>query len=112
MARTRRSPTSRPRRTWRGREYLRGRARVMERAGLIIAVSDFIRGRLRREGLSGAQGRDLPQRHRRRLFQRSVAPREPVAVFVGRFVEKKGGEYLLRALGAAARAGPRVCVVS
>ncbi|MBP7609769.1 MAG: glycosyltransferase [Steroidobacteraceae bacterium] len=87
------------RRTWRGREYLRGRARVMDRAGLIIAVSDFIRGRLVAKGypehkvVTFRNGIDVG------LFQRSVAPREPVAVFIGRFVEKKGGEYLLRALG-------------
>jgi colanic acid/amylovoran biosynthesis glycosyltransferase len=87
------------RRTWRGREYLRGRARVMDRAGLIIAVSDFIRGRLIAKGypeqkvVTFRNGIDV------RLFKRSDAPREPVAVFVGRFVEKKGGEYLLRALG-------------
>ena len=41
------------RRSWRGREYLRGRARVVERAGLIIAVSDFIRGRLVAKGYPG-----------------------------------------------------------
>ena len=34
-----------------------------------------------------------------RLFQRSEATRQPVAVLVGRFVEKKGGEYFVRALG-------------
>ena len=87
------------RRSWRGREYLRGRARVMERAGLIIAVSDFIRGRLLAKGYPAGKvvtfrnGIDLES------FRYSDAPREPFAVFIGRFVEKKGGEYLLRALG-------------
>ncbi len=97
--------------TWRGREYLRGRARVMERAGLIIAVSDFIRGRLIAKGypehkvVTFRNGIDV------RLFQRSYAPREPVVVFVGRFVEKKGGEYLVRALGRLREQGRGVRAV-
>lgn len=93
------------RRTWRGREYLRGRARVMERAGLIIAVSDFIRGRLVAKGypehkvVTFRNGIDVRQ------FKQSDAAREPLAVLVGRFVEKKGGEYFLRALASLREQG-------
>ncbi len=87
------------RRSWRGREYLRGRARVMQRAGLVIAVSDFIRSKLLEGGFPAAKvvthrnGIDL------RFFRRPAVDRERVVVFVGRFVEKKGCEYMLRALG-------------
>lgn len=93
------------RQSWRGREYLRGRDRVMARAGLIIAVSDFIRGRLLAKGypeqkiVTYRNGIDV------NLFQPTTLQREPVVVFVGRFVEKKGGEYLLRALGALREQG-------
>jgi glycosyltransferase involved in cell wall biosynthesis len=87
------------RRSWRGREYLRGRRCVMQHVSLIIAVSDFIRARLLEKGYPGSK----VVTHRNGIdvgfFRRSGQQREPVAVFVGRFVEKKGCEYLLRALG-------------
>ena len=86
-------------RSWRGREYLRGRSRVMQQAGLIIAVSDFIRERLIANGYPS----DKVVTHRNGIdvdyFRQSPHKREPIVVFVGRFVEKKGCEYLLRALG-------------
>jgi glycosyltransferase involved in cell wall biosynthesis len=85
-------------RSWRGREYLRGRAKVMERVATVIAVSDFIRSRLVAKGypahkiVTHYNGIDLG------FFRRGAQSREPVVVFVGRFVEKKGCEYLIRAL--------------
>jgi glycosyltransferase involved in cell wall biosynthesis len=93
-------------RTMLGREFVRGRARVIERASLIIAVSDFIREKLIARGYP-------PEKivtHRNGIdtsyFQPSARrQREPVVVFVGRFVEKKGCEFLLRALGELRRQG-------
>lgn len=91
--------TDEARRTWRGREYLRGSKRVMQRASLIIAVSDFIRQRLLEKGYPGSK----VVTHRNGIdvgFFRALGQRrEPCVVFVGRFVEKKGCEYLLRAIG-------------
>lgn len=93
------------RRSWRGREYLRGRARVMERAALVIAVSDFIRSRLIAKGYSPDKivthynGIDLE------FFRRGSQSREAVVLFVGRFVEKKGCEYLIRALALLRKQG-------
>lgn len=86
-------------RSWRGREYLRGRTRVIRHARLIIAVSDFIRARLIESGypanrvVTHRNGIDV------KAFDSPAGNREPVAVFIGRFVEKKGCEFLLRALG-------------
>jgi glycosyltransferase involved in cell wall biosynthesis len=70
----------------------------MERASVVIAVSDFIRSRLIAKGYPAGKivthynGIDL------KFFRRGTQDREPVVVFVGRFVEKKGCEYLIRAL--------------
>jgi len=96
------------RRSFRGREYLRGRPAIMQRAALIIAVSDFIRSRLLEKGypaekvVTHRNGIDV------RLFRRSSDQRVPIVVFVGRFVEKKGCEYLLRALGELRSQGRQV----
>jgi colanic acid/amylovoran biosynthesis glycosyltransferase len=96
------------RRSWRGREYLRGYGRVMERAAVVVAVSDFIRSRLIAKGyperkvLTHRNGIDLE------FFRREGQSREPVVVFVGRFVEKKGCEYLIRALGRLREQGVAV----
>jgi glycosyltransferase involved in cell wall biosynthesis len=97
--------TEEARRSWRGREYLRGRQRVIERAALFIAVSEFIRSRMLEQGYPAAKvvthhnGIDID------YFARDSQQREPIVVFVGRFVEKKGCEYLLRALGRLAGQG-------
>jgi glycosyltransferase involved in cell wall biosynthesis len=93
------------RKSWRGREYLRGRALVMERAAIVIAVSDFIRSRLIAKGypeqkvVTHRNGIDLA------YFRRGDQVREKVVVFVGRFVEKKGCEYLIRALASLRQQG-------
>jgi glycosyltransferase involved in cell wall biosynthesis len=93
------------RRSWRGREFLRGRDRVMARAARIIAVSDFIKDRL----LSGGCPPDKVITHRNGIdidfFSPTNVDRQPIVVFVGRFVEKKGTEYLIRALGQLRLAG-------
>lgn len=86
------------RRSWRGREFLRARADLIEHTALFIAVSDFIRGKLLEQGFP--EGRVVT--HRNGIDIRFFSPvdqaREPIVVFVGRFVEKKGCEYLVRAL--------------
>lgn len=87
------------RRSWRGREYLRGRQRVMEKASVLIAVSEFIRERMLEQGYPA----DKVVTHRNGIDLNFFSPtgeaRSDTVLFVGRFVEKKGCEYLIRALG-------------
>jgi glycosyltransferase involved in cell wall biosynthesis len=85
-------------RSWRGREFLRGQRRVMERAALIIAVSDFIRSKLLEQGCAPNRLATLYNGIDISRFRRTGTSREPIVVFVGRFVEKKGCEYLIRAI--------------
>ena len=93
------------RKSWRGREYLRGHKRVTERSSVIVAVSDFIRDLLLEQGYPS----EKVVTHRNGIdvdyFRPATGERETTAIFVGRFVEKKGGEYFVRALGELQRQG-------
>lgn len=90
----------------RGRELLRNKDRLIERTGAFIAVSEFIRKRLVEQG--------YPERkivlHRNGIDVDAFSPpaereREPIILFVGRFVEKKGAAYLLEAAKVLRDAG-------
>ena len=90
----------------RGRELLRSKGRLIERTAAFIAVSEFIRQRLIEQG--------YPERkivlHRNGIDLDAFTPparqeREPVILFVGRFVEKKGAIYLLEAARVLQDAG-------
>jgi len=82
----------------RGRELLRNKDRMIETAGAFIAVSDYIRQRLLEQGYPDEKiilhrnGIDLDF-----FSPRTNQPREPIVMFVGRFVEKKGIPYLIEA---------------
>ena len=83
----------------RGRALLRKKQALIEGAAAFIAVSDYIKQALiergypadkvivHRNGIDTAYFRPDPAIHR-----------ENVVLFVGRFAEKKGGEYLIRAM--------------
>jgi glycosyltransferase involved in cell wall biosynthesis len=92
--------------THRGRELLRKKVRLIARAGAFIAVSDYIRRRLIDDGYP--EGKILVHRNGIDLgvFQPLAdAAREPVVLFVGRFVEKKGARYLIEAAAELQRIG-------
>jgi colanic acid/amylovoran biosynthesis glycosyltransferase len=81
------------------RVYVRKRKTLETGSALLIAVSDFIRHELVRQGLSPEKiithyvGVDSE------LFRPDPAiPREPIILFTGRLAEKKGCEYLIRAM--------------
>lgn len=85
-------------RSHRGRELLRRKSELVAYASRFIAVSEFIQARLLAQGFP----EDKVVVHRNGIdldyFRRSSgAVRQPVVVFVGRFVEKKGARYLIEA---------------
>jgi glycosyltransferase involved in cell wall biosynthesis len=84
---------------YRHRVYWRRQDVLKREAQLFIAVSEFIKGLLLEQGFPEEKvvvhyiGVDTG------IFQpRNNAAREPVVLFVGRLVEKKGCEYLIRAM--------------
>lgn len=81
------------------RVYLRRRDALKQKVQQFIAVSQFIKDRLVQQGFPESKilvhyiGVDVDQ------FQPDLSlPRRPVVLFVGRLTEKKGCEYLIRAM--------------
>ncbi|MDB9315916.1 glycosyltransferase [Spirulina sp. CS-785/01] len=79
--------------------YLQRREHLKQNANLFIAVSEFIKDKLLAQGfpedkvIAHYYGVDTQQ------FQADpTIPREPIVLFVGRFTEKKGCEYLIKAM--------------
>jgi glycosyltransferase involved in cell wall biosynthesis len=82
-----------------GRAYLRGREKLWARAALFVCVSESIREKARERGFPGEKlwvhpiGVDVERFH-----PEDALAKEPLVLFVGRLVEKKGCAYLLRAM--------------
>lgn len=96
----------------RRRQYLRRRRTLAHEAALIVAVSDFIKDSLVEKGFPAEKivvhhiGVDTD-------YFRLVSPatREPVVLFVGRLVEKKGCEFLIRAMQKVQQTHPEAELV-
>jgi colanic acid/amylovoran biosynthesis glycosyltransferase len=90
----------RNRRSHRERELSRKKSQLIQRSGAFIAVSGFIRDRLVDQGYPESKiilhrnGIDLDF-----FCSQARRSRDARVVFVGRFVEKKGAEYLVEAAG-------------
>ena len=79
--------------------YVRRRPELARTAARVLCVSEFIRGRVLSMGFPPDRtmvhytGIDL-----RKFSNEGQMPRKPVVLFAGRLVEKKGCEFLIRAM--------------
>ncbi|MBW4509586.1 MAG: glycosyltransferase [Scytonematopsis contorta HA4267-MV1] len=92
--------------------YYQRRESLKQEARLFIAVSDFIKGKLKEQGfpeekiVTHYDGINIHQ------FQPDdTLLREPVILFVGRLTEKKGCEYLIKAMAKVQTVLPEVQLV-
>ncbi|MTJ06458.1 glycosyltransferase [Anabaena sp. UHCC 0204] len=92
--------------------YIKKRDRLFQEADCFIAVSEFIRSKLIEKGCPPEKikvhyiGIDIDK-----FTSVPNIQREPVVLFVGRFVEKKGCEYLIRAMAQVQKIMPNVELV-
>jgi colanic acid/amylovoran biosynthesis glycosyltransferase len=87
-----------------GREYLKGRMRLQREGALFVACSEYVRGRAIERGYPADRtivhsiGVDVE-----RFAPPATQRREPVVLFVGRLVEKKGCSRLIEAMAEVQR---------
>src|SRR5271154_3544693 len=91
-----------------GRWYLSRRARLIAKASAFLAVSDFMAGKLRALGFPEEKIRVHYIGVDTEKFKMEEVPRTRTVLFVGRLVEKKGCEYLIRAMEPIQKAMPDV----
>ena len=97
---------------WNYETYERGRRILFKEAKLFIAVSDFIRSKLIEKGCPEEKivvhyiGIDTDK-----FKPDPTVNRKPVVLFVGRLTEKKGCEYLIRAMAQVQSVMPEVELV-
>ncbi len=94
------------------RVYLRSKELLKREASLFIAVSKFIKGKLLEQGFPP----DKLIQHYIGVNPETFLPdprvsREPMVLFVGRLVEKKGCEYLIQAMSRVQAVRPEVELV-
>lgn len=90
-----------------GRTYLQRKTQLWEKASLFICISEFIRQRALRLGYPEDKLWVNPLGLDVQFFQPSATHnKQPIVLFVGRLVEKKGCSYLIRAMAEVQRSFP------
>jgi glycosyltransferase involved in cell wall biosynthesis len=92
--------------------YYRRKKALQQQARLFITVSKFIKDKLVEQGFP--KEKIIPHYHGVDLSQFSPDPdisRKPIVLFVGRLTEKKGCEYLIRAMAKIQSVLPEVELV-
>jgi colanic acid/amylovoran biosynthesis glycosyltransferase len=95
-----------------GREYLKGRARLQKEGALFVACSEYVRMRAVERGyppdrtIVHSIGVDVE-----RFAPPSTQRREPIVLFVGRLVEKKGCDRLIEAMAEVQRRCPEARLI-
>jgi colanic acid/amylovoran biosynthesis glycosyltransferase len=91
-----------------GREYLKGRRRLQKEGALFVACSAYVRSRAIERGYPADRtvvryiGVDVA-----RFTPPATGRREPIVLFVGRLVEKKGCRSLIEAMAEVQRRYPK-----
>jgi len=94
------------------RVYVRRRKDLERGANLLIAVSNFIRDEMIRQGFAADNIVVHYVGVNTELFHPdSQVRREPIVLFAGRLAEKKGCEYLIRAMAEVQCASPQAQLV-
>jgi colanic acid/amylovoran biosynthesis glycosyltransferase len=94
-----------------GREYLKGRTRLQMEGALFVACSEYVRRRAIERGYPADRtivhfiGVDVEH------FAPSTQRREPIVLFVGRLVEKKGCDRLIKAMAEVQQRRPEAQLV-
>lgn len=81
-----------------GRAYLRGRQALWDEARVFVCVSEWIRKKALKRGFPEEKLWVHPIGIDVEAFRPAARAKESLVLFVGRLVEKKGCEYLLRAM--------------
>ena len=85
------------------RRYLANKSLLQRGAAQFIAVSEFIKSKLLEQGYSEGSVKVHYIGVDTKLFSPGVAESERMVLFVGRLVERKGLDYLIRAMGEVQR---------
>jgi colanic acid/amylovoran biosynthesis glycosyltransferase len=93
------------------RQYLKNKGSLQKRGALFLAVSDFIRKKLLQQGFP----EDRVVLHytgvNTDLFSPASTETAPTILFVGRLVERKGAEFVIKATAEVQQQMPRVNLV-
>jgi glycosyltransferase involved in cell wall biosynthesis len=94
-----------------GSHYLRHRERMWDKVSVFLCVSKFIRDAAKQSGFPEEKLRVHYIGVNRQEFAPSDQPREPLVLFVGRLVEKKGCGELLQAMKLVQEQSPQIELV-